>query len=199
MKMKAQEIHNGQWIAENNVYQPKDTKPMSKELTPTAGLQVEDIKRVGELIRALYWGQKVWQYYAYGDKTFRINGHHVEYSGSWLLLRPLSSITDDEAVQMALIMGLTSGDFTIERTDEDGQPLLCLNAEEESQCLSIFFEGDIYFHDLDSMDAVPGLNYLHAYTYLQQKGFALPFYDSVTNTTITVEQMVSAGIIKLKS
>jgi hypothetical protein len=172
------------------------TKPMSKELTPTAGLQVEDIKRVTPLIRAMYLGQDVNEFIAdAGDQMpNQLNSRNINepVDSAYLLLRPLSSITDDEIILLQF-RDFKHGIEFVKRTHYEDERFFILEIKVPSK----------YNGKPTSYNELISFHYsrlsIKEYQWLIQHGFALDFYDSVTNTTITVEQQISAGVIKLKS
>jgi hypothetical protein len=153
-------------------------------------LSNEDAIRLTPLIRALYLHQKVFAFKAC-DWEIYVHAEHLQ--NKWidigeLRLRPLSSITDDEAVQIAKIQS----DFF----NCAGVKSKVIRETSNIRVVALNENGAFLFkQEINNVWAL----YISSIQYLYQKGFALPFYDSVTNTTITVEQQNSAGIIKLKS
>lgn len=82
--------------------------------------------------------------------------------------KPLSEITDEDFIEVAKYMGLTEGDFEIERRPSDVH--LCTFTEE---CTLFFEDGSIYFSDYDELPKT-GRDYLDAYDFLRSKGYILP-------------------------
>jgi hypothetical protein len=135
----------------------------------------QDISRVTALIRAMYLGQKVMSflYSPEPNEKFDLLSFDVSDKAGILSLRPLSSITDDEAIQVAKIV----------------EPFEGLSGWWTSE------HGRRWANQTIAFIAVPN-GYL-VYQYLIQRGFALPFYDAATNHTFTVEEQIELGIIKL--
>jgi len=120
--------------------------------------------------------------------SFKSNGNHnSDALHAKIILKPLSSITDEDAIEVAEFMGLTEGDFEINHRPTD------IHIDADSQELTLFFEDcSIYFNDFNSDEASTGTDYLSVYDYLRSKGYALPWMG------LSVEQMVEAGWIKLQ-
>lgn len=103
---------------------------------------------------ALYWGQDVMV---------------KSMSFAYLLLKPLSAITDEDAIEVAIIAGNSS--YTDDRRAYNGR--LLLQEFLRRQC-------NVY-----------GEDWLKLFDYLRSRGYALPYMG------ISVEQQVEAGWIKL--
>jgi hypothetical protein len=156
-------------------------------------MERKDIERVTPLIRALYLGQSC--YAALGIDGRQVISDAVvsptdldKSIRTWhLFLRPLSSLSDDEAIQVAKALSLVHA--TVMSRSETAIMLT-----DDSYTLTIVFSGLIAM-------AKRGLAYADrlfvAYDYLRGQGFALPYYDHVTGTTLTPEAMQQYGIIKL--
>jgi hypothetical protein len=124
---------------------------------------------------ALYWGQEVlniprtgqlWNVFGFEDEEGKsVTGE------SFLELKPLSAITDEDAVELAKIMGM----------------------QEETEYV---FIGKILannvFDNSDEMSETTIYNmHCQAIDYLRLRGYAVQWYD------LTVEEQVSRGWVKL--
>lgn len=119
------------------------------------------------------------------DKGINLLCYYPINSGC-LLLKPLTSITNEDAIETAKLMGLTEGDFRLELRPTD------IHLQAEGQEFTLFYEDcSIYFNDLDSDLANSGIDYLAAYDFLRSKGYALPYMG------LSVEELIRHGWIKL--
>lgn len=155
-----------------------------KELTQTAKAR----------FFAQYWGQ-----------TFinGINGHSVlsfidinDISlgriEAAILLKPLSSITDEDAIEVAIMLRPMSFEmhprgWHIERTEREIE----ITHNQSIYEFDIDFMGSIGVDNGQSWEYMGNTEYLNAYDFLRSKGYALPFIG------LSVEEMVQAGWLKL--
>ncbi len=123
----------------------------------------------------------------YGDDV--VYGNDADESGEGifsiseckLILSPLSSISDEDALEIAEI--ITSPGYYIaqyevfDRTDKFIQ-VMCQNkqGEEYGGSVFIYFNGDIDwdYHNKDKCDG-HGMRLLQSYDYLREHGYALPY------------------------
>lgn len=127
---------------------------------------------------ALYWGQDVLCSDMYGDggtiysATMKTNSLNEK----WLFLKPLSQISDEDAVAIAKILFGSESDWAVENWIK----LIKLNLTDQFGS-NIFPNIQPYFSISWSVC-----------DYLRSKGYALPWMD------LTVDEMIEAGWIKLK-
>lgn len=100
-----------------------------------------------------------------------------------LLKRPLSSITDEEAIEMFKYMGLLG-----EVLGRDNDCVHFLVDDETS--VRLWFDGEILSNENIQGNGWP--IYLSAYQYLNSRGFALPYLDW------SVEELVKENVYKLE-
>ena len=122
---------------------------------------------------ALYWGQNVLPVSFWGsanDISYHIFRPQNEYdfNNSWLNLKPLSSISDEDAIEVSKIRGVRNN-------------------------LSFFgkeFIGNL-FNDLYISELVSTAERDNTIDFLRSKGYALPWMG------LSVEKLIEAGWIKL--
>lgn len=148
-------------------------------------LSATELAGLKAYVFALYYGQKVMKWYIpqppeATEFTEIVSGSMLEaYAHEcYLQLRPLSSITDDEAIEVAKIK---NGIFGFERAADR---LIIGNKFSE---ITIKFDGSIYQASCEHVISV--------YQYLQQYGFALPVYYK--GVYYSVERLVAENIIVL--
>jgi hypothetical protein len=154
-------------------------------------MERKDIERVTPIIRALYLNQKL---LVYNIKT-EVESMSAWHLGSYgyLLLRPLSSITDDEAIQMCK-------DFGFENCHVFERDIECVCLTNDKYTVGIFFDGTVVSYQFTGVMAYRTPNWQPIsgmYDYLRSQSFALPYYDHATGTTLTPELQQEYGIIKL--
>ncbi len=119
---------------------------------------------------AQYWGQNVQYYTTNGiDYPFQVNENFTEALGiSYLLLTPLKNITDEDAIDVAKIVGWVSG------TD----------ANEYKKWIISFF-GDRFFGDrFSTVPELPIYISLQLLDFLRSKSYLLPYKDLSTKDLI---------------
>lgn len=122
----------------------------------------------------------------YCDQELIIIADDGRFEDCFINLNLISSITDEDTIEVAKLMGLTEGDFEITHRTTD------IHINSYSQEFTLLFENcSIYFNDFDTYSANTGIDYLSAYDFLRSKGYALPWMG------LSVEEMVQAGWIKL--
>lgn len=132
---------------------------------------------------ALYWGQNILLYNNAERKTqflsFGIFKEQKHIERSRLLLKPLSSISDEDAIICAKLIykydDTPSGKIASERshTAENGKDYVIESIQ----------DNDGVFHSVVSFEVVD---------YLRSRGYALPFMG------LSVEELVIRGWVKLK-
>jgi len=141
---------------------------------------------------AQYYGQKVMADKQMPDKTFDVDLTYAERERSYLKLRSVSKITDEEAIEVAKIILPRFDVSSVERGDEVGVWLgdhrvsiyndssgFCLEYREHpKQIESCYITMNIF-------------NELHAYQYLQSIGVITDFMG------YSVEELVNAGWVRL--
>lgn len=138
---------------------------------------------------ALYWGEVVIQDV---DNAVVVQLYPVHPSNMYrfeesnLLLKPLSSITDEDAIEVGILTGCWSRKEAIECGDEIKEQLIGFG---KNFCKSI---GKDYGIGLGAPFASGIQDISDAFDFLRSKSYALPFMGW------SVEQMVEAGWIKLK-
>lgn len=109
-------------------------------------------------------------------------GQEVRMRNEKLFLRPISSITDEELLEVGRM--LLSGTVHIEHRDSNK---VTLENNLVSQCY-VWFDGEVHVEEY--VQAVP-LSILEVYDYLRAQGFALPFRG------ITVDEQIEFRWIEL--
>lgn len=149
---------------------------------------------------AQYWGQKVRVWAVNGDaNVFKVGqtymSKHILKNCS-LLLKPLSSITNEDATEVAKILDFHDGDGLIIQRNKDhigiydkynDEPFRLNTLYMYHNVLEIFSKDErrkVFQYDLERL--------LQVTDYLRSKGYALPWMG------YSVEEMVQAGWVKLK-
>jgi len=125
-----------------------------------------------------YYGQRVLCIRSKEEPTLYVGfddmQNNMVLDADYLLLKPLSSIDDADALEVLKICGI---DHELEQY-KDFYDML----KEQSNFMDYFFKArPLYFSEV-----------ILAYQYLQSKGYALPFLN------YSVNQLVEKGWIKLK-
>lgn len=133
-------------------------------------------------IFALYWGQEimVW-FYTGGEKAkslCKVAGNHMKsyyIERGCLEVKPLSSITDEDAIEVAKLMGWNR----VLPPNTEGHPL--------------DFSVSVYDFNWIKNKANDLSKYpIQVTDYLRSKGYALPAFG------YSVDELVEAGVFKLK-
>ena len=122
---------------------------------------------------AQYWGQYV--LYFTSDFLRKIDNLTLDSveNDDYLELKPLSQISDEDAIEVSKIFGLGH-----------------LSGAIKELILSIFRTS---INDSGTTSSTNGIkNWLHVFDYLRSKGYALPWMD------LSVEDLVEYGWVKLK-
>lgn len=147
---------------------------------------------------AQYWNQKI-----FFTSNNQLNPHKNSFgrlinNKDFLLLKHLSSITDEDAIEVAEIINISSYDFIEVFENNDTTAIKCLlTSKKDGDCYGgivyIYKDGTIYwdYHNKDKYNESE-IRLLTAYDYLRSKGYALPWMG------LSVEEMVEAGWIKLQ-
>lgn len=166
---------------------------------------------------AQYWGQNVYNNRNYpDDKPNQLLDHvllHFTNDHEFLELKPLSSITDEDAIEVAkLVHQRPNANFKVTRKWESPFSIHVEWTDNINCChhLSINSRGNInanknfgeyqgdkaksFKHNIGENDLTASLPvpYIAIVDYLRSKGYALPWMG------YSVEDMVQAGWIKLK-
>ena len=150
---------------------------------------------------AQYWGQDCFfcgrpeQKEAYMVNQFRemIQKYPVI---SYLQRKPLSQITDEDAIEVAEIINISNYDFIESFEDSNTTAIKSIvTSKKDGDCYGgivyIYKDGTIYwdYHNKDKYGESE-IRLLMAYDFLRSKGYALPWMG------LSVEGMVEAGWIK---
>ncbi|MGI9582619.1 hypothetical protein ACR1PO_15595 [Chryseobacterium sp. RRHN12] len=122
---------------------------------------------------AQYWGQRVGNFIG-STGLFTISQLYLKKSvvkQSWLELKPLSSITDEDKIRIKKIE----------------------NIGDEENPEAYFHFGNTYNQSYYSNEGFERFMLLDTYQYLQSKGYALPWMG------LSVEKQIEYGWIKLKN
>lgn len=136
---------------------------------------------------AQYWGQNILSHPEYKEEDGNSDVSHYLTKffqvddGYFLLLKPLSSITDEDVIKVARII---SGNVRERIIGKDEYRVLVSIGEGE---LGVWFDGELLVSDAFQNP----LLILECYDYLRSKGYALPYNG------LSVEKQVSYGWIKL--
>lgn len=147
---------------------------------------------------ALYWGQDVLSssMYGSGGTIYSLTMKENSHKDKWLELKPLSSISDEDAIEVAkMALGfskITQNITVTTTTNREFGFSFWLNGDVEYM---IDFQ-NFYNPTLIALTRKTANNeYLHNATkisdYLRSKGYAIPWMG------LSIEEMVKAGWIKL--
>lgn len=142
---------------------------------------------------AQYWGQKIF-------KRRRYSGGHIlqqvflSSTYGFLELKPLSSISDEDAIEACKVAYSLTFDYeakwTIEVDAEIG--FLTVKSKGSHHSFDIDFESGIISQYQDEFNETGNtMNHYSVCDYLRSKGYALPWMG------LPVEEMVDAGWIKI--
>lgn len=145
---------------------------------------------------AQYWGQNVLSSDMYGDNgtIYSLTMKEDSFNDKWLSLKPLSSISDEDAIEVAkiacpeLFHTRKSGHY-VDRSQIDW-----ISVKHDYNYKSVDIDIDGYVLVCDESDGSlyeRNPNMVHAIDYLRSKGYALPWMG------LTAQEMVEAGWIKL--
>lgn len=147
---------------------------------------------------AQYWGQDVLSSDMYGDNgtIYSLTMKEDSCNDKWLLLKPLSSISDEDAIEVAkiacpeLFHTRKSGHYIERREFENGW--ITVKHDINYKSVDIDIDGYILvYNESDDGGYDRNPNMVHAIDYLRSKGYALPWMG------LTVEEMIEAGWVKL--
>lgn len=140
---------------------------------------------------AQYWGQEILKYEnSDGDKfwdkqIYPVDGHNITCNGMQANLRPLSSITDEEAIAVAKKIGLAKASVV----ERDNQVVFLVD---DSYTVGFFSTGIITMYKGLPPNNKPYWNDIsRLYDELRSRSFALPFHD------LSVEQQIEYGWITI--
>lgn len=148
---------------------------------------------------ALYWGQKVVKYNdIFEDAT------HVDFvdfidmkDKSFLILKPLSSISDEDAIEVAKIMTFHDGKGLIIERKKHGEIEMYDRYNDEPHFLNTLFFVPDPFEIFSRDDNRNWFQYdaeriLEVTDFLRSRGYALPWMG------LSVEELVNRGWVILK-
>lgn len=152
-----------------------------------------------------YWDQEVMTKVLRGENKAKITTHDVACSNwkfvelveSYLELKPLSSITDEEAFEVARIVspmlfegnGENGGHFI-----DKSEPLWhSIKHEKKVMMVDIDFDGYVFEYRDDEEGYTRPSYSLAGADYLRSKGYALPWMG------LLIEKQIAFGWLKLKS
>lgn len=155
---------------------------------------------------AQYIGQEVLMHPTL-DFAYTVTGNNLlgeQYAKDcYLLLRPLSSITDAEAIEVAKITSvlpddglIVERDTTFVRVYDSLNDTLSYGQEYWRDVVTIPFNLEVWYYDnggdVNQCDVIRAAM---IYQYLQQQGIALPIYFNGEH--YSVERQVNEGCVKL--
>lgn len=119
-----------------------------------------------------------------------------DFNKCTLLLTPLEQITDKDANEIALILGMEkwnqNDNFFVTHRRDDAIVFSTLGTT-----AILFFNGQIFPNYNDKIRTTnehkESLMIIYVYQYLQSKGYALPYMN------YSVDELVENGVIKLKT
>lgn len=163
---------------------------------------------------ALYWGQEVFNNGFMSDGGLYFTGSNYDEinNGDFMILKPLSSITDEDLQQVARYAHeQTNLDFVIERNKDifyaTSKPnnvgiyyFISMMPKYGTVCATINFEATetekYHYHTVNigkiNLSARRPLAYIMIVDYLRSKGYALPYMG------LSVEKLVEYGWVNLK-
>jgi len=150
---------------------------------------------------AQYWMQNVKtseNHQKKGLKPLQINAHSLQYvdNDSFLELKPLSKITDEDAIEVAKIVSKSSCGYfedvnwQVDRNNAKDSQVWVHNGKDPLVICYINFNGNVFFKTNGGMTRLH-INELLAYDYLRSKGYALPFME------YSVDELVELGWVRL--
>lgn len=132
----------------------------------------------------------------YSQEIFKKSDKHInqmvslmtigttDINNGFLELTPLSQISDEDAIEVAKILGNAENGSSIE-WDCGGESFDFIG----DYCGTVYYDGEIDYNENEQVS----LLILQAYDYLRSKGYALPFMG------LSVEKLIEYGWVKLKS
>lgn len=147
---------------------------------------------IRERIFALYWGQKVSKHNTLiGEAETNGYGTFREIEFRHLLLKPLSSISDEDAVEVTRIALNAAQYEEFDTCVHRGSFLVEVRVSNEGNAFTVYIP-----HDTEELEmnfyGIRG-NAGKIIDFLRSKGYALPYLDW------TVEELVEAGVYKLQN
>jgi hypothetical protein len=148
---------------------------------------------------AQYWSQEI-SYVRIDDAPDRgpfvvdLSDWRVRFNDSYLFLKPLTSITDEDAVELVKLFRDKRLFSHVNRTKIYSEFFFKKSEIEElSGCIiNRRIYKDFSFDDFTTQNLAPK-DFLNIYQYLHSKGYALPWMD------LSVEDLIEYGWIKIKN
>ena len=151
---------------------------------------------------AQYWGQKVFKYEMLDklrSKFLSLDDDHLS-DDDYLILKPLSSISDEDAIEVAKISDVVPDEgLLVERRSRGSVFVYCKYNDtahtNKPENLFVIPANDLAFYcysDSGKIYNVDAERALDMFDLLRSKSYAIPFMG------ISVEEMIEAGWIKLK-
>lgn len=133
---------------------------------------------------SLYWRQKVMRCKTFNATTghglsglMKVDINSETIKENWFLeLKPLTSISDEDAIEVAKIFGRVKGD----------------SPNEYRKLINYFFGDGSLFDRFYLIPELPVYTSLEVIDCLRSKGYALPFVGA------SVEELINRGWVKLK-
>ena len=136
---------------------------------------------------AQYWGQKVFKETKFHNSPLcNINSTFIDSAKDWHLeLKPLSNISDEDAIEVAKILHEVEGNFEIVYNADDLTSVSAFGRLCYSDTIDIFWNGNLRY------DIASSIQILNAYDYLHSKGYALPWMN------LEVQDLIDYGWVTL--
>ena len=145
---------------------------------------------------AQYWGQKIAHYSDGNNARYTVCvGKYPFSSIHHIILKPLSSISDEDAIDVAKIVHSTSflnhkHKWEVDVDVEYGFKTVSAKGSYHSFDIDIIDDGHVSMYDGDN-PTLSTLNHYGALDLLRSRGYALPYMG------LPVKEMIEAGWIKL--
>lgn len=138
---------------------------------------------------ALYWGQEILSYQIKATSLVCVGDSRI-HKDDILELKPLSQITDEDAVEVAKIMDVKDPDFWTNEFSKYRKEDQCNYSEVGRDYISYFFRKERYSLNLRVWYIKQKL-IIAVGDFLRSKGYALPYLN------LSVEKQIEYGWIKL--
>ena len=148
-------------------------------------MQIENTLENKAKFFAQYWGQHLIIMGSFLRRIDHVTLCNIE-NDDILQLKPLSKISDEDAIEVAKILHEVEGNFEIVYNADDLTSVSAFGRPCYSDTIDIFWNGNLRY------DIASSIQILNAYDYLHSKGYALPWMD------LSVEDLIEYGWIKLE-
>jgi hypothetical protein len=145
---------------------------------------------------AQYWGTKTMYVGGVGLVEIGTSGWNLKHPDFFLELKPLSKISNEDAIEVAKIVSKSSCGYfedvnwQVDRNNAKDSQVWVHNGEDPLIICYINFTGNIFFKTNGGMTRLH-INELSAYDFLRSKGYALPFME------YSIDELIEFGWVRL--